>query len=116
MNVVREAAQDDFRIAARGEVPFITRLRTRILVDHIDADLELAPAKNSLPIPGLYFAEKELNRPEDPECASDAGPADDGAACRAGSTHRATAPMLLLLGALLLVRRRRRRPSGSRRR
>jgi hypothetical protein len=41
--VLQKAAGEDLAIATRGlAAPYLTRLRTRMLVDHIDEDLELA--------------------------------------------------------------------------
>ena len=55
---------------------FVTRLRTRMLVEHMDRDIELAPAADAAPVSRFLQAGAEIDRPFDDEPGSD----DDG--CR----------------------------------
>jgi hypothetical protein len=56
----------------RGVVPyaFVTRLRTRMLVDHMNEDLELSPSADPSPIGREIFAELDVNRPPDADCGT----------------------------------------------
>jgi hypothetical protein len=85
--------------------PYITRLRTRMLVDHLSDDLQLSPAFDWARIDNFLVAQREVNRPTgncdalfDPEygCSGAAG-------ARLGQV---LIPMLLVLGGLLWRRRR----------
>ena len=94
---------------------FITRLRTKVRVDHVDEDMVLAPSADSSQRIGALFAQQEINRPPEPECATNNngfGDDDGGVACRSGNTHRAGGTMLLFLCAIAFAFRRRR--SGNR--
>lgn len=96
---------------------FITRLRTQVLVDHVDEDMILAPASSSSPRSASLLAEREINRPAEPNCATNNNGFDDddgGIACRSGNTHKAGGSILLLLAAIAFSYRRRRRPDSTR--
>jgi hypothetical protein len=84
---------------ARGIAPwaYVTRLRTRMLVDHLDADLELAPSADPGPIARELFAERDVNRPED--------------SCTGGTSTSTTLPPLLF--GLLAIVATRLRPTPS---
>ena len=105
---------EDLTIAQVGvSYPVVTRLRTRMLVDLLDEDLELAPAAEQAFVSADLIAPRETNRPSEPDC-------DGGAegACAVGVGQKAGAAGLsLLLGtlAILLLARRRagRRPPAS---
>ena len=45
--------------------PFITRLRTRMLVEHMDEDIELGPAEDASPVSRFLQAGSEIDRPFD---------------------------------------------------
>lgn len=47
------------------QVPFVTRLRTRMLIDHMDQDIELAPAADAAPVSQYLQAGSEIDRPFD---------------------------------------------------
>ncbi len=90
--------------AARGtlRVPYVTRLRTRLLPEHLSKDLMLMPSPLSANIDPVLLAEREINRPAQPRCGNDEG-------CRLGLGRRAGAaagPILLLLAVVLILRRR----------
>jgi hypothetical protein len=92
--------------AARNDIPYpyLTRLRTRILVEHIDEDLQLAPSADSTDISNFYLAPNDLNRPADVECEDDAG-------CTAGvggGLAGASGLALFMIAGLAVVLRRRR--------
>ena len=95
--------------------PFITRLRTKVLVEHVDEDMILAPSADSSVIDSPLRAELETNRPADVNCNNGGSSDDSGVACRSGNTHRAGGSMLLLICAIAFGYRRRRRPSQLRR-
>jgi hypothetical protein len=44
-------------------VPFITRLRTKMLVDHMDQDIDLGPAADASPVSPYLQAGSEIDRP-----------------------------------------------------
>jgi MYXO-CTERM domain-containing protein len=105
-----EAAEDLALANSLVTNAFITRLRTQVLTDHVDEDMVLAPAADSSELFGTLFAEREINRPAEPNCSSgfNGGSDDGGVACRSGNTHKAGGSMLLLLGAIAFGWRRRR--------
>lgn len=103
--------------------PFLTRLRTELLVDYLDQDLELAPAFDASWISPFLQAPTGINPPPPPTCpdwdgdgdpdswADAAGkPARDVAlGCRVGSRGGAIEALaaLALVALLVAVRRRR---------
>lgn len=99
-------ASDDWDIAA-ASVPnaYITRLRTRVLVDHIDQDLQLSPSADSSSVTNELFAPNDLNRPEDVDCDSEGGCAS-GTSSQTGGA--ASAGLIMLFGLALVLRRRKR--------
>ena len=104
-------ASADLEIARRlVSVPFVTRLRTQVLVDHVDEDMILSPAADPSRLSGALLATNELNRPAEPDCSGNNSD-DAGIACRSGNTHKAGGSLLLLLGVIAFVFRRRRAPS-----
>jgi hypothetical protein len=64
----KEAAADYQAVLGAAKVPYLTRLRTRMLVDHIDEDLELAPAAEAGDVPRIVTAGDSINA----ECAAPA--------------------------------------------
>jgi hypothetical protein len=103
---LKKEAGDDYAAAAAGvEVPYLTRLRTRILVEHIDQDLELAPSAEAGDVPRTLIAGQETGA----ECAGAATMSVAGGAGRGGPA----AGVLLAVAAGWLTLRRR---AGSRRR
>jgi hypothetical protein len=88
--------------AGREYQTTITRLRTRMLVDHLAEDLELRPAAVVDHFGPFLIAAREINRP-DP---------DDEGACAVGLGRRASGMLAALVvgaAALLVIRRTRRR-------
>ncbi|MCC6994007.1 MAG: DUF2330 domain-containing protein [Deltaproteobacteria bacterium] len=90
--------------AARGtlRVPYVTRLRTRLLPEHLSKDLMLMPSPLSANIDAVLLAEREINRPAQPDCNRNQG-------CRLGLGRRAGAaagPLLLLVAVVMVLRRR----------
>lgn len=61
------AASDPDLVRQTVPVPFITRLRTRMLVDHMDQDIELVPAEDARPVSRFLQAGSEIDRPFDDE-------------------------------------------------
>jgi len=61
---LKQEAAADYAAASRVGVPYLTRLRTRMLVDHIDQDLELVPAAEAGDVPRTLVAGQEIN----PDC------------------------------------------------
>lgn len=90
---------------ARNDIayPYLTRLRTRVLVEHLDEDLQLAPSADASDVASLLFAPTDLNYPE-VVCEDDGGCTVGlgGGAAGAGGVA------LAMVGGLLLVLRRRR--------
>ncbi len=91
-------------------VPFVTRLRTRMLVEHMDQDIELAPAEDPTVVSRFLAAGSELNSPFADEEEEDSG-------CRV-QQHAAVhvgllAFVLATLGWMWRPRRSRRRRSGG---
>jgi len=100
--------QDELDLIDRAHpAPVVTRLRTQILVEHIDEDLKLAPAEDSTPVSNFLLAQKDLNFPES-DCGDD-DEADNTIGCRVGrSLHRGSLPTgLCLICAVLIAFRRR---------
>ncbi len=93
----------DTELARNGHAfPYLTRLRTRMLVEHIDQDIELSPSANSSDVDNFHFAPIDLNRPPDAEC-------DDGVYCQVGTDSGRSAGLLgglMMLGVFLVLRRR----------
>ena len=85
-------------IVGDNPYPYITRLRTSMLVDHIDEDLVLIPAEDSQSVSRDLLADRELNRP-----------GEGGAVSCSYARDSIGGAGLALLAALALVRRRRRR-------
>jgi hypothetical protein len=101
----RPESQADWEVAQIGlsAYPTITRLRTRMLVDHLTDDLELVPATNPFPVGTQLFALHDANRPPDVDC-------DEGiCATGLGRRDRGTIAGLVLFGVGVVALRRRRR-------
>jgi hypothetical protein len=97
-------AGDPELVRATVPVPFITRLRTKMLIDHMDQDIELVPAADAGVVSPFLQAGDEIDRPY--------GDADDGG-CR---VQQHAAVHVALLGFLLaslgwMWRPRRSRPN-----
>lgn len=101
----KEAAADYAAAAGSVAVPYLTRLRTRMLVDHIDQDLELAPSAEAGDVPRTLIAGQETGA----ECGSTAAMSIAG---RPGPAAPAAAILLGVAAGWLILRRR----AGSRRR
>jgi hypothetical protein len=101
------AAADADLVRGAIPAPFVTRLRTRMLVDHLDEDLELAPADDAAPVDRLLIAGQEVARPFD-----DAPPPEEDG-CRVQRRASAHILTILLVAAscawMARPRRRRRR-------
>ncbi|HTM19121.1 MAG TPA: DUF2330 domain-containing protein [Kofleriaceae bacterium] len=84
--------------------PYVTRLRTRMLVDHLSEDLQLQPSYDWARVSSFYVASQEVNRP-----GGDCGPFEYG--CSGGGTRTAQllVPMSIVLLGLLWRSRRTRR-------
>lgn len=90
-----------------GSAPYVTRLRTRMLVDHIDQDMVLGPSESVGDIDNFLFAPIDLNYPENP-CGSSAD--DDSLYCTLGMGSGKDAAFLglvMICGLALVLRRRR---------
>lgn len=57
----QDAAQEHGLLAATTHYPFVTRLRTRMLVDYLTDDLQLAPAADASPRPRDLVAGQSIN-------------------------------------------------------
>ena len=120
----------DVAVARTGlRTAYLTRLRTRILLEHLGDDLVLAPAADATNVSRFYVARREINRPKDIDlltCPKDPGnpypnPWGVGAVSSNGNGSASggsvgvggaagALPIVGFLGlALLCVRRRRRR-------
>lgn len=85
--------------------PFITRLRTRMLVDHLDEDIQLGPARDADRVDRILVAGDEIARPWDDEPEEDEG-------ChiqRRSSAHVFTIALIAASIAWMMRPRRRRR-------
>jgi hypothetical protein len=87
--------------------PFVTRLRSKMLLDHMDQDIELAPAADAGRVSQFLQAGSEIDRPYDD---------DDGGGCRV-QQHAAVHVALLtfLLASLGWMWRPRRASAAARR-
>jgi len=96
-------------VARRGlRVPYLTRLRTRMLPEHLSKDLMLMPSAVTANVSNSLTAVREVNRPKDVSC-------DDDIGCRLGIGRKAGAaagPLLLVLAFALVLRRRRGQSKG----
>ena len=93
-------------IAERLPYPYITRLRTSMLVDHLSEDLELAPAYDWARVSSFLIAYGEVNRPGG-DC-DNFGTYDPEYGCSAGArVGQVAGPLLLVLVGLGWSRRRR---------
>jgi hypothetical protein len=88
--------------------PYITRLRTRMLVDHINEDLELAPAEDPTDVPSQLLATIDVNYDEG-QCVFTTQPGTCGAANGTAGARRGGWLLLVGLVAAGVVGRRRRR-------
>jgi len=89
-------AADDFsKVTEDNLYPYITRLRTHMLVDHLDQDMRLAQADDSSNVSRVVLARIDINYPTCPGQA---------AGCRISSrTAEQWAGMILLIVAALFV-------------
>lgn len=106
------SAPDDVA-AAIANVPgrFVTRLRTRMLLDHLGEDLELRQSANNSFVDRNLTPGLEIDRPADVDCGDDDG-GDRGLFCTAtiGKKARGVLTGFALLGfAMVALRWRRRR-------
>ncbi len=88
--------------------PYVTRLRTSMLVEHIDQDLQLAPADDPGDVSNFLFAPIDINFPTN-VCG---GTTDDGGIyCKVGMASGRDAAILaglMMFGVMLVLGRRRR--------
>ena len=92
-------------VVASMPAPFITRLRTRMLVDHLDEDIQLGPARDARAVDRVLIAGDEIARPWEDEPEEDEG-------ChvqRRASAHVFTIALVALSIAWMMRPRRRRR-------
>ena len=97
--------------------PYVTRLRTRMLVDNINEDMILAPAEDPGSISNFLFAYQNINYPE-LNCNNAAG-GDNSVYCRLGNGSGKDAAFLglvMIFGLFIVFRlpRRRRRTRATR--
>ena len=85
------APADPDLIRQTVSVPFVTRLRTRMLIEHMDQDIELVPAEDARPVSRFLQAGTELNSPFEDE--------DDG--CRVQQHASVHVALLLFVMATL---------------
>jgi hypothetical protein len=100
-----EDAQGDVQVATNGlPYAYVTRLRTDVLVDHLDEDLALRPAADAADVSNFLFADLYANQPM---CRIP--PGERGGGCRVGLPRRVAAtaaPLVVALLALVWLRRR----------
>ena len=119
-----DARDEAYFAGSKQRVPYLTRLRTRALVDHLAEDIELGPAADSSSLPPVLVVAREINRPSAPVCPNDTNrngiddseeyglPGADGQPCGVALGGSATGGPVLLLTlavAILLLRQRMRR-------
>jgi MYXO-CTERM domain-containing protein len=110
---------DEPAVARTGlPYPYVTRLSTRMLVDHMDSDLQLGPSGALGDLPTVIQVTKQVNRPPDPPCPDfdgdglpDAPATEYGRVfgCAVTPGRAAAVPGALAALALLVLLRRRRR-------
>ena len=105
-----DAAADAEVAAAHIPYPYLTRLRTRMLIDHIDQDMELAPSADATDVSSQLVAAIDVNY-DQAICAS--GPPPDCAVAGHGPVNRYLGT-LLLFGLVAVALRRRRKPQAAR--
>ncbi|HTM20675.1 MAG TPA: hypothetical protein VL172_09215, partial [Kofleriaceae bacterium] len=101
--------------------PFVTRLRTEMLIDHLAEDLQLAPSLDIAWISNYVQAGQSINDPPPPTCPDYDGDGqpdtwedrDHGGSgwvvgCRAGGAAGAGGAALVIAAVLLAAARRRR--------
>jgi MYXO-CTERM domain-containing protein len=115
---------EELAVASTGlKYPYVTRLQTRMLVDHIAADLTLGPAADAEQVPRQLTVTNQINTPMpqcpdwngdgQPDLAGDLDGDSAGSSivgCAATPGRMIGAPVALLALAGLLAIRRRRRP------
>ena len=102
-----ETAADLEIIQGNVPVPYITRLRTRMLVDNIDEDMILGPSEYTGDLSNFLTAFVDVNYPEI-DCNNQAGD-DDSVYCRLGAGSGRDAAFLglvMILGLLAVFRTR----------
>ncbi len=107
------AAADDVTEARAGQpYPYVTRLRSRMLIDHLTDDLELRPAADASQVSNFLQVQTALNAPVCPPVTSD----EEGtcAVAISGRARAALAPLGLGLLLLVAMRARRRRTRSHR--
>jgi hypothetical protein len=100
---------DAVLVRAMMAAPYVTRLRTSMLVENLNQDMELAPAADTSDVSSFMLASIDLNRPEDVDC-------DDGIYCAADAsagTNAAFIAGIMIIGVMLVLRRRRPRRHDS---
>ena len=99
--------------------PFVTRLRTELLIDHIYGDLVLAPAPDASWISNFIQVEASINEPPPIQCPDydgdgnpdswfdQAGSGSWSFGCASGGRAGLGAALLLLLAGLAAIVKRR---------
>lgn len=101
-----EAPFEDLELArATVPQPYVTRLRTKLLVDHIDQDLQLARSADATDVSSELVASIDVNYQEI-QCATTVG--GSGTCNTIAPSTRAAAGLLLLAAFVTLALRRRR--------
>jgi hypothetical protein len=86
---------------------YVTRLRTSMLVENINDDMELVPAADASDVSSFLLAPIDINRPADVNCDD-----DGGIYCTVDTSNGKGAAFiagLMFLGVMLVMRRRPRR-------
>jgi hypothetical protein len=97
-------------VKAIVQSPFVTRLRTRMLVEHMDQDIELGPAEDARVVSRFLQAGSEIDRPFDDE------PEDEEDGCRVqqrASVHVALLAFVVATLGWMWRPRRSRKERGS---
>lgn len=90
--------------------PYLTRLRTRVLVDHLDEDMVLGPSEIRNDVSPFLFAPIDVNYPEVNCGTSNSNTDDDSVYCTLGAGNGKDAAFLglvMVLGVMLVFRVRR---------
>jgi hypothetical protein len=101
--VVTSDDPDSVLVRGSQPYPYLTRLRTRMIVEYLDEDLQLGPSADASQISTQLTAPNDVNKPPDVQCARSASTAAYG---MSRSARGFLLMILIIIGGVWFVTRR----------